>query len=58
MVSGLCSTRSVRVSEFSVLSSLRVTVHGVTDKTLAASGRQTVRVPNPLVMLWEADLIS
>ena len=38
MVPGLCSTRSVRVSEFSVLSSLRVTVHGVTDKHLRHVG--------------------
>ena len=32
--------------------------HGVTDKTLTTCGRQVVRVPNPLVMLWEADLVN
>ena len=39
------------VCAFSLPFSLRVTIHGVTDETFAACGRQVVRVPNPLVML-------
>ena len=35
-------------------SSLRVTIHGVTEKALATCRRKVVRFPNQLVMLWEA----